>query len=465
MINRVLIRIKTVQLLYSYLLVEKPFSLESQPSSPTKEKRYAYSLYLDMIYLIFRLSHIISGKKNSFPLADTRFVKKIEGDERLKSLIVKFSSGGFPFESALSPIADEIVRSLIFREFLENRDKNNFNDNIWEEIFNVIILNNREVIGIFSTLPNYSLSGVERMRELMKETFANFYATRDNIEDALSLLEHSMQKARELYMRLLLLPVELTRLRLNQLEENRKKHLPSLEDLNPKMRFVDNRVPRRIEENKSFAEYIEQNKLSWIAEDKELLEKILKSILDSEIYRRYMDDDSSSEISDTELWRELFRQVIFNNEDLLEYLESKSLFWNDDLEITGTFVLKTLKRLEDKETAEKAVLPMYKDHEDSVFGSSLFADVIRNKDVYRKYIEESVTNERWEADRLAFMDVVITMTAISEIINYPKIPLVVSINEYIEIAKSYSSSKSGAFVNGLLASVIDKLRLEGKIMK
>ncbi len=108
---------------------------------------------------------------------------------------------------------------------------------------------------------------------------------------------------------------------------------------------------------------------------------------------------------------------------------------------------------------------MYKDEEDAAFGKKLFMDVVKNKDVYRRYIDDSVSSDKWDTDRLAFMDVVVTMTALSEIINFPKIPLVVSINEYIEIAKSYSTSKSGAFVNGLLYSITNKLREEGKIQK
>lgn len=465
MINRVLIRIKTVQLLYSYLLVEKPFSLESQPTAPTKEKRYAYNLYLDIIYMMYRISYMISGKKREYPLSDSKFIRKIENDEILKSVINKYSDGSFPFEPCLSEIADEIAHSLIYKEYREENSKGEHNEKLWEDIFKTIIINNPEFVRIAGSLQNYSLSGIERTKEMTEESFRNFYATRDNVDDALINLEKSMHKARELYMRLLLLVVDLTRLRLNQLESNRRKHIRTNEDINPNMRFVENKVPMLLEKNKMFSDYIEKTNISWLEEDKELLEKLLNCILCSEVYKLYMEGKGNDVSSDSELWRELFKQIIFQNEEFLEYLENHSVFWNDDLEITGTFVLKTLKRLEDSATEETAVLPMFKDHEDSIFGASLIADVIKNKELYRRYVETSLTNERWDADRLAFMDVIITMTAISEIINYPKIPLVVSINEYIEIAKSYSTSKSGSFVNGLLASITEKLREEGKIMK
>ena len=262
-------------------------------------------------------------------------------------------------------------------------------------------------------------------------------------------------------MRLLALPVELTRLRMDQLEQNRNKYLATAEDLNPNMRFVQNQIPKLIEDNPEFDEYTDKNHLSWRAEDPELLEILLKAILESEIYKNYIEKEGNNIKSDSEFWRDIFVEVILNNKDFLEYLENKSVFWNDDIEIVGSFVLKTFKRFENPETETTAVMPMYKDGEngkDAKFGSELFRYVVKNKDIYRRYIQEALSHDKWDADRLAFMDLVITMTAMAEIINYPEIPLQVSINEYIEIAKSYSSEKSGQFVNGLLASILPKLK-------
>ena len=459
---------KTVQLLYSYLLVEKPFSLESQPSAPTKEKRFAYSLYLDFIYLMDQLAHRIVGKNKKYPLTDSRFILKIEKDDRFKSLQIKYSGDSFPFSSVELELAEAIKNSLLFKEYERNRDQGLVTDNFWENVFNSIILLNPELNNLIKNYQGYSLSGVERMRNLMNETFVNFYSSKDNISDALKTLEMSLNKARDLYMRLLALPVDLTRLRLDQLELNRKKLLATPEDLNPNMKFVQNRVPELIEKNKDFEEYVEKNHISWRAEDPELLEILLKAVLDSEIYKNYEVETSFSIKKDSIFWQDVLLDIILNNEHFLEYLENKSVFWNDDLEIMASFVLKTFKRLENPETELNAVMPMYKDGEhgkDAKFGAELFNYVIRNKDIYRSYIEDALVKEKWEADRLAFMDIVITLTALAEIINYPEIPLQVSINEYIEIAKSYSSAKSGQFVNGLLASILPKLKEEGVIQK
>ena len=468
MINRVLIRMKTVQLLYSYLLVEKPFSLESQPSAPTKEKRFAYNLYLDLVYLMDKISHEVVGKNKLRPLEQSRFIQRIEGDDRLKSLKIKYSGESFPFASAIPSLAEEIKESLLFREYERNWREGITTDNFWENIFNAVILQNQQVKRIISDLPEYTLAGFERMRDMMSVTFKNFYATKDDLGDALKTLEMSMQKARDLYMRLLALPVEITNLRLEQLENNRNKIFATNEDLNPNMKLVNNEIPQMIENNSEFQQYVEANHLSWKAEDPELLDLLLKRILESETYKRYLEENKKDITLDSEFWKDIFVDVILNDRNFLEYLENKSVFWNDDLEIMCSFVLKSLKRMENPETASSAVMPMYKDGDhgkDAKFGADLFRYVVKNKDLYKGYIETALQEDKWEADRLAFMDVVIIMTALAEIINYPEIPLNVSINEYIEIAKSYSSAKSGQFVHGLLASIIPHLREQRIILK
>lgn len=464
MINRVLIRMKTVQLLYSYLLVEKPFSIESQPSSPTKEKRFAYNLYLELLYLMVRLASNVKGKNKSLPLLNSRFILKIEKDDRLKSFISQYSGLEFPFSRVLEKLAESIKESLLFQEYEKNRDKGLNIDNFWENVFKSIIMTNPDVNEIIAKMPGYSLSGVERMRAMMEVTFKNFYSSKDNIAEELRTLERSMQKARDLYMRLLALPVELTYLRKNQLEQNRHKFLATTQDLNPNMRLVNNLMVKEIELNQTYIDYVEKNHLSWRAEDPELLDIILKNILDSEIYKNYESEPKNEIHKDSQFWQDVLLNLILDDKDFLEFLEDKSVFWNDDLEIMSSFVLKTFKRLENPAQVSEAVMPMYKDGidgKDSRFGAELFQYVVSNKEVYRKYIEEALQHEKWETDRLAFMDVVITMTALAEILNYPEIPVNVSINEYIEIAKSYSSAKSGQFVHGLLASILPKLKEDG----
>ncbi len=466
MINRVLIRIKVVQLLYSYLLVEDHFMIESQPSAPTKEKRFAYSLYLDMLVLMVKIAEDIEKRGGYRPLEDTRFIKKILADEKVNSMLGKYRYDAFPLQGVVDSVADQIKESGIYKNYLKNLDsENGEDDQIWERLFNIVIMANPLLNSNISKRENYTIRGVDRMKDMMNETFKNFYSSRDNIEDALKTLAYSMDKARELYFRLLILPVELTNLRERQIDDNRNKYVPTEADLNPNMRFVENGLVEALRNDKDIDEYVERTKLSWMPEDRVMLEALLKDIMDSDLYAEYMEIPTTDFQIDCEFWRNVFKQIIFRNEEFLETLETKSVFWNDDLEIIGTFFLKTIKRFEEGGHDCNPVLAMYKDEEDASFGKQLFAEVVRNKDVYRRYIEDSIKKDKWDAERLPFMDVVIAMTALAEIVNFPKIPLAVSINEYIEIAKSYSTNKSGAFLNGILFSITNRLHEEGKIQK
>lgn len=466
MINRVLIRIKVVQLLYSYLLIENHFMLESQPSAPTKEKRFAYSLYLDMLVLMLRVSEEVVKRGGYKPLEDTRFIKKLLADDKIKSLMAKYRYEAFSLQGALESVTEQVKESGVYKNYIKNLDSDKGEDDqIWERLFNLVITTNPVLNNLISQRDNFTIRGVDRMKGMMEETFRNFYASHDNIDEALKTLAKSMDMARELYFRLLILPVELVNLRDNQIEDNRNKYLPTAEDLNPNMRFVENGLVDALRNDPDINEYVERNNLSWLPEDKEMVSDLLKEIMDSELYEEYMNFPATDYQTDCEFWRNVFKQIIFHSEAFLETMETKSVFWNDDLDIIGTFFLKTLKRFEEGGADCKPVLAMYKDEEDALFGRQLFSEVVRNKDVYRRYIDDSISADKWDADRLAFMDVVIAMTALAEIVNFPKIPLAVSINEYIEIAKHYSTSKSGAFLNGILYSITNRLREEGKINK
>ncbi len=468
MINRVLIRIKVVQLLYSYLLVESQFNLESQPVNPTREKRFAYSLYLDLLYLLTRVVAEMQPHKRVEPLGKTRFIRRIMADERIVALAKKYDVAPSPFRAAEKQIAEEILESGLYKNFTKKRDDNGDgnreNEAVWEEIFRLFVINNPVVQSAVREMENYSLRGVDRAVEMMKNTFTNFFASGDNLNVALNTLRKSMESARELYFRLLQLPVDLTRLRDIEIEENRKKYLLTDEDRNPNMRFVDNEFVKLLASDTHVDDGVQKFAASWLPDDQPMLKQLLKAIMASDIYKEYMEFPATDLRNDAEFWRAIFKNVILCNPDFLETLEDKSVFWNDDLDIIGTFVLKTFRRIADGKE-ENPVLPMYKDAEDEQFGAQLFRYVIENKEDYRLMVDETLNRSQWEMERLAFMDVVVVLCALAEILNFPKIPLVVSINEYVEIAKCYSTAKSGQFVNGLLAGILEKLRNEGKLLK
>lgn len=465
MINRVLIRIKVVQILYSYLLVEKQFSIERIPELPTREKRFAYSLYMDMLVLMLRISRLISRRGGSCPLADTRFIKRVASDEQVKSLMARYRSARFPFDSVEDALADKIKNSSLYKNFLKRSEAGEpgVEEGIWRDIYNIFIMPDQSVNDIIAVRENYTLKGQERMQEMLATTFVNFMESQDDSAEAAKALSVSLDKARELYFRLLLLAVELTDMQERILDENRHKFLATEEDLNPNMKFVENEFVNDLRNDETFRNFIEKNKLTWLPEEHVMMETLLRNIKESDIYKEYMAAPISDRRRDYEFWRNLYKRVILGSEALLETLEDKSVFWNDDLDIMGTFVVKTIKRFED--TNHHALLDKFKDEEDARFGFDLIKYVLKNKDEYRRYIDEALLQQYWDRDRLAFMDVLVIETALAEILNFPKIPLNVSINEYVEIAKCYSTGKSGAFVNGLLAAVLRRLHDDGKLHK
>jgi len=173
-------------------------------------------------------------------------------------------------------------------------------------------------------------------------------------------------------------------------------------------------------------------------------------------------EDDSYE-ADREVWRKLYKQLIQDNEELDVILEEKSLYWNDDKEIVDTFVLKTIKRFDPANRGNQPLLPEYKDEEDRELARKLFRATILNADTYQRYMSEASRN--WDFSRLAYMDVVIMQIAIAEMLTFPNIPISVTINEYVELAKLYSTARSGGYINGMLDAIARHLVKTGKLLK
>lgn len=464
MINRVLIRIKVVQILYSYLLVEKKFTLEEPPVTPTREKRYAYGLYVEVLAMLVLISERISRRGGIKPLLSTRFIYRVQEDEHVQNALNRARITG-----NLDRIADELAETVknsgLYKLYLKDSDHSvdGAEETFWRSLFTHIIMPSPSIRKYAESLDGYTLKGLERMETMMNSTLSNFMESQDTLSEGTDTLEKSLEQSRELYFRLLALADDLTELQSRQIYAARHKHLRTAEDENPNMRFVENRAIVALRKDETYRNYIEKNHINWLTEDPLLANRMLKTITESDIYREYMESPKSGLSEDCALWRELMRKVIFVNPDFLETLEETSVFWNDDIDIMGTFVIKTFRRIE--EGNMRPILDKYKDDEDAQFGRQLLQYVFKGKEEYGQWIREAVQNSEWEADRLAFMDVVVIEAALAEMLNFPQIPLSVTINEYIEIAKSYSSAKSGIFVNGLLSSLIRKLQNENILLK
>ena len=272
----------------------------------------------------------------------------------------------------------------------------------------------------------------------------------------------SLSKAYDLYNQLLLLMTAVTHYAADRVSFLSMKLRPTESDLNPNLKFVNNRFIAQLENNQQLLKFAEKSKFSWV-DNSDLLRRLLDTIEASDIYKEYMAQETSSYEEDKELWRKLYKAFIVENEELDALLEEQSLYWNDDKSIVDTFVMKTIKRFEEEEGEFQQLLPEYKDVADMEYARKLFKSAIVNADEYRKLMSDSSKN--WDMSRLAFMDVVIMQVALAELTTFDDIPLSVTLNEYVEIAKCYSTAKSGSFVNGLLDTIAKKLREGGNLDK
>ena len=284
-----------------------------------------------------------------------------------------------------------------------------------------------------------------------------------SLSTALKDLESSLAKTYELYHYLLRLPVELTHIQEMRLDEARNKYMPTEEDLNPNMKFAGNRLVAVLAGNEQLRQFADEHTVTW--NDDPILERLLlDKILKSELYQEYMADEDDSMTGDCLLWQQLMKQVIVPDENMADAIEQRSLYWTeDDVDMTVQFVNKTLRRLADG--AEDAVLPMYKDEEDSQFGRELFTATVSLMPENNALIDELVLSSRWDKNRIVLMDRIIMCAALAEVRTFDKIPTAVTLNEYIELAKNFSTPASGKFVNGILNNAVNRLLKDGTIFK
>lgn len=298
--------------------------------------------------------------------------------------------------------------------------------------------------------------------KIVQLTYAYYQNGNRNMDNAEKELLFSLSKAYDLYNFLLELIVATNKEMRHRLEIAAKR--ASREGTEePSRKFIYNRFAVQLEENKTLNNYKEAQKLTW-DNDLEFVKKLCLQIEQSDIYAQYMADNAHDDYeTDREVWRKIYRTLIQDNADLDALLEEKSLYWNDDKEVVDTFVLKTIKRFDPQTKAKQELLPEFKDEEDREFARKLFRSTILNADQYQRYMSESSRN--WDFSRLAYMDVVIMQIALAEMLTFPNIPVSVTINEFVELAKVYSTHKSGSYINGMLDSIAHHLYDTGKLLK
>ena len=282
-----------------------------------------------------------------------------------------------------------------------------------------------------------------------------------NLNSEEKFLEMSMDSMYELYLLMLSLLVKVHEKAKDQQEKSQQKHLLTSEDLNPNMKFVKNALLVQLSENQPLKNAIEQYKVHHWDLDNEYVEVIFRAILKSTHFVNYMASESFSYNKDRQFIVELFKEVIAPNEKLYNYLEDRNLTWIDDLPVVNTALVKILNKSKVKNHENYFTPKLFKDQGDKEFGLNLLKKTIKNLDFYSEEI--SLKTKNWDKDRIADIDFILLQMAICEFHEFPSIPTKVSINEYIEIAKEYSTPKSNVFINGVLDKIV-KEYIENKTL-
>ena len=285
----------------------------------------------------------------------------------------------------------------------------------------------------------------------------------DDLKKDEKFLLQSLESMYDLYLIIMSLFVEVHKKAEDHITKTQKKFLATNEEKNPNLKFVNNQVLVLIKDNASLKNELEKRKLNYWYLDFEYVDILFKAILESSIYADYMKTKVSNFNEDKNFLIDIFSEVIAPNDKLYDYFEDKKLTWMDDLPIVNTSILKLLKKVKPKVPETYFTPNLYKDLEDRDFAIDLFRKTILNHSKFSEEISEKTTN--WDSDRIANLDAVMLKMALCEFQKFPSIPIKVTINEYLEIAKEYSTPKSSIFVNGILDKIVKEYSEEGKYPK
>lgn len=298
--------------------------------------------------------------------------------------------------------------------------------------------------------------------KVMQSIYALFQSKSDDLVKEVKFLKHSVTSIYDLYILMLSLLIEVRNLAENHQEIAKSKYLATSEDINPSRRFIDNHILQNLDNNKSLQAYIKEKKLFNWRDDNEYVRLILDAIKDSNIYKNYMNSDKNHSFQDDlEFIIEIYKSIIAPNDKLFDYFESQKISWVDDIPFVNTWFLKNIKKIKPETIFNNKRL--YKDSDDEDFLVQLFKKVALHHTEFDADIDNKTPN--WDTDRIAEVDFILIKMALTEFIYFPSIPTRVTINEYIEIAKDYSTTKSSFFINGVLDKLLKEYTSSKRIQK
>jgi len=295
----------------------------------------------------------------------------------------------------------------------------------------------------------------------MQSVYALLQSENQDLKLEEKFLSDNIQKLQELYVLMLNLMLKVKNHAANIIEISKNKHLPTSNDLTPNEKFINNRVFKVLESSRSLKSFNEDSKLNLWKENNEYISVIWNEIQNNDVYKTYMLNDKSSLAEDKNLIQSIYTNIIACNDKLYDFLEDFHIGWVDDFPLVNTLILRKINKF--KPNTPFVVEDLYKYEEDADFVLDLFNKVILNHASFNKDIDSKTPN--WDNERIAELDLIIIKMALTEFCYFPSIPTKVSINEYLEIAKDYSSEKSSSFINGVLDKLLKEYQKDNKIIK
>jgi len=284
----------------------------------------------------------------------------------------------------------------------------------------------------------------------------------DDLEAAEKELMLSIKKSYDLYHLLLLLIIEIVSVAEEKIGIAKQKKIPTHEDINPNTKLVDNKVVLQLSDNRQLKNYLHSAHLSW-HNYPGIPRRYYNILKDSDMYKEYMNSGENNYAEDKKFITRLLKLIISNADDLEWALEEQSVYWNDDLDFVSVMTDKTIRQFKETTGTGHKLMPLYRSDDDEIFVKTLLRKTLIKTEELTELIDRNTTN--WEIERVALMDTLVMQLAIAEIIEFPEVPVKVSLNEYIEIAKFYCTSKSSTFVNGILDKIVKEMREKGIFRK
>jgi len=299
--------------------------------------------------------------------------------------------------------------------------------------------------------------------KVMQSIYAMHQNGSDSIEKEEKFLLYSIDNILDLYLIMLSSLIEIGKKEVVFLEKSSQKHLATPEERNPNKKFINNSIFEILAENNSLSIALENRKIdNWFLNDDYII-LLLNEIKQSELYEKYMSNTLNTFEEDKQFILDVFTELIVPNEKLYDYLEDNKLTWVDDIPVVNTQIIKQLKQIKSVNDDSFRVPKLFKDQEDKEFVTHLFRKTILNEtELAKEYIDKT---PNWDTERIAEIDTIVLKMAICEFLKFPSIPIKVTINEYLEIAKEYSTPKSSIFINGILDNLVKEFEANKKINK